>query len=90
MIFLWPLFVQRHFDVDQQQISKFVAASERDEFQDWDQIAEAVAKMPAAGVRRFMASLVTQWAIAGRDLDELAAILGTELENIRRTDQTDE
>jgi hypothetical protein len=65
-----------------------LAASERDEFQGWDQIAEAVANMPAAGVRRFMASLVTQWAISGRDLDELAGILGIELKNIRRTDQT--
>jgi hypothetical protein len=64
-------------------------AAERDDFQDWDKVAQAVANMPAEGVGRFMSSLVTQWEIAGRDPSELAELIGTELKNARRTDETD-
>lgn len=64
--------------------------AERDEFRDWDQVAQAVANLPAEGVEHFLASLVTQWAIAGRDPGELAEFFASELRNVRGTGDTDE
>jgi hypothetical protein len=64
-------------------------ASERDYFQDWDEVAQAVANMPAEGVERFIASLVTQWEIAGRDPSELVELIEIQVKNARGIDEAE-
>jgi hypothetical protein len=51
-------------------------------FRDWEQAAQALAYMPMDSVQRFIAALVTQWAIASRDPSVLGELVGTELKNV--------
>jgi hypothetical protein len=78
--------------MDEQTHRQF-SESEQDRyasFRDWEQAAQALANMPIDGVQRFIAALVTQWAIASRDPGVLEELVATERNrnNEERRDNT--